>query len=118
MRVYIAGPMTGIEQYNYPAFRSAAALLRMKGFDVITPVELGDRLDGGMPGKRTYQEYLIACIHGLLQCDTIYLLDGWHMSKGARLEFHIAKALDYQLLDHGFELNSMSTVNDLFPVTI
>ena len=40
MRVYIAGPMSGIENSNFPAFHAAAAELRALGHEVVNPAEL------------------------------------------------------------------------------
>lgn len=40
-RVYLAGPMTGIADYNFPAFNAAAARLRAVGFDVVNPADHG-----------------------------------------------------------------------------
>lgn len=37
--VYIAGPMSGIAQFNFPAFIAAAAALRAQGITVISPAE-------------------------------------------------------------------------------
>jgi len=39
-RIYIAGPMTGIRNYNFPAFFTAADSLRRNGFDPINPAEM------------------------------------------------------------------------------
>lgn len=38
--VYIAGPMSGKKDYNYPAFEAAAAEIRAAGYNVISPHEL------------------------------------------------------------------------------
>ena len=45
VRVYIAGPMTGIPQYNFPEFDRVATLLRAMGYDVVSPAELDDPVD-------------------------------------------------------------------------
>lgn len=47
-RVYLAGPMTGIADYNFPAFNAAAARLRAEGFDVVNPADHGV-VDGAEP---------------------------------------------------------------------
>ena len=38
--IYVAGPMRGFENYNYPAFDRCARVLRDQGCDVINPAEL------------------------------------------------------------------------------
>ena len=39
-RVYIAGPMSGLPEFNYPAFHAAAEKLRGMGFHVENPAEI------------------------------------------------------------------------------
>ena len=39
-RIYIAGPMTGIPEHNYPAFHAAVAKLRAEGYAVTSPADL------------------------------------------------------------------------------
>ncbi len=38
-RIYLAGPMTGLPDYNFPAFMKAAAYLRSQGAIVFNPAE-------------------------------------------------------------------------------
>lgn len=40
-RVYVAGPMTGIPELNFPAFNAESARLRSEGLTVINPAEHG-----------------------------------------------------------------------------
>ena len=40
MRLYIAGPMTGLPRFNYPAFHAAADVLRRMGHDAVSPAEM------------------------------------------------------------------------------
>lgn len=89
MRVYIAGPMTGHDEFNYPAFADAAARLRAAGFDVVSPHEVNP-LDGT---ERTWDWYMRRDIAELVTCDAVAVLPGWETSKGATLETHIAEAL-------------------------
>lgn len=95
---YIAGPMTGIAEFNFPAFDEAAETLRAAGWGVISPAEM-DRADGfdekGMTGNEPLtdaQRHRFARndIGALLKVDTIVLLPGWRNSTGATNESKIA----------------------------
>lgn len=86
-RVYVAGPMTGIADLNFPAFNAAAAELRKRGAWVENPAEINP--DPSM----SWDDAMRADIPRLLTCDTIYMLPGWEKSRGACLEHHIAEAL-------------------------
>jgi hypothetical protein len=88
MTTYIAGPMTGIPEFNYPAFNAAAAELRARGYTVVSPTELHDG-----DTSRPYDFYLRLGLRALLDCDEIVLLPGWEDSRGACLEREIAQAL-------------------------
>ncbi|MDT4328506.1 DUF4406 domain-containing protein [Methylomonas sp. MS20] len=84
VRIYLAGPMSGIADFNYPQFNATAEQLRAKGFIVENPAE------NPVPQCGTWAGYMRLAIPQLLTCDMIALLPGWSVSKGARLEFDIA----------------------------
>ncbi len=42
MRLYIAGPMTGLPDFNYPAFEEARAQLESEGYAVLCPTDNDD----------------------------------------------------------------------------
>lgn len=86
-RIYIAGPMTGLPDFNFPAFNYAAALLRDQGLHVENPAE-----HGGVDGAE-WADYLRYDMGRLATCGAIYLLKGWENSKGAQLEVHVARTL-------------------------
>lgn len=90
---YIAGPMTGYPEFNYPAFHEAAARGRAAGRTILNPAEnfAGDQ-------GRGYDEYLRAALAQVLAADSIALLPGWSLSKGARLELHVAQILRLPIL--------------------
>lgn len=90
-KLYLAGPMTGYPQLNFPAFHAAAAQLRAAGFEVVNPAELN--LDPGT----SWRQCMIIDIRELVLCDGIALLPCWENSKGASLEYRIARGLDMQV---------------------
>lgn len=81
-KVYIAGPMTGLPDFNKPAFHSKAAELREEGFTVLNPAILPDGLE--------HHEYMQICLPMVQVSDTIYMLSGWESSKGALMEHDLA----------------------------
>lgn len=87
MKLYLAGPMTGYEDFNKPAFHAEAARLRGLGFEIVNPAELNEGNDGDW----------LACmrvdIRALIDCDGVALLDGWENSEGASLERDIGHRL-------------------------
>ena len=93
-RVYIAGPMTGHADHNYPAFHAAAERFRAAGWEVANPAE---NFDGRTDLPR--ESYLRADVALLVDCDAIALLSGWEDSLGARMEYLIARAFGMEILD-------------------
>ena len=87
MTIYICGP-TGLPERNYPAFSKAALTLEHHGYSVLSPVDIDD---GGK--QQAWDWYMRATIKMLLRADSVALLPGWSSSKGANLEWEIAKAL-------------------------
>lgn len=93
--VYIAGPMTGLSDLNFPAFHAAAATLRAQGHEVVNPAEINP--DQTMPWLECMRRDLAA----LVFCEAIYLLPGWERSNGATLEHHVAKRLGLEIWQAG-----------------
>lgn len=87
MRLYISGPMTGIPDWNFPAFNAAAEVLSEYGYDVSNPA------GGGADSGKSWADYLKEDIRLLLDCDGVATLPGWTASRGACLEVHIARSL-------------------------
>lgn len=83
--IYIAGPMTGIPDYNYPEFRLAALTLRGLGFEVINPAE---EFNGDQDLSRSV--YMRQAVGNLLTASALYLLPDWENSPGVCLEVAIA----------------------------
>lgn len=87
MKIYIAGPMTGRAQFNYPAFHQAATLLRAAGHVVINPAE------NPVPSCGSWLGYMRMSVAQVASVDCLVMLPGWPFSKGARIEYLLAKLL-------------------------
>ncbi len=87
MKLYIAGPMTGIEHMNFPAFMEAEKKLQAMGFETMNPARHG-------AGEGTWSDYMRRDITDLLTCDGVATLNSWNESKGATLEVQIAETLE------------------------
>lgn len=97
MRLYLAGKMSGVPQFNFPAFHAAAADLRARGYDIVSPAELDEKetADAAMASKdgspqdahRSWIDYLARDLKIVADdVEGIMFLDGWEKSRGAKLE--------------------------------
>jgi hypothetical protein len=86
--IYLAGPMTGLPEFNYPAFLANAHQLRRSGFIVVNPA------DNGLPATSPWSSHMRRDLRSMLDCQGVALLEGWETSRGANLEVVIARALD------------------------
>lgn len=87
-KLYVSGPMKGIEDSNFTAFEYAGRMLREVGYEVENPIDNG--LERGLP----WETYLRADLAMVVKCDGVALLPDWEMSSGAHLEVHVARALN------------------------
>ena len=90
MIIYISGPMTGIAELNKRAFYSAEKRLQKLGHKTLNPHEIGKDVDFFSGFKEpTYDNYLRADMHAILDADAIYLLSGYESSWGASCEVRL-----------------------------
>lgn len=110
MKLYISGPMTGLPEFNFPAFNAAARHLRDAGFEVVNPA------DGGGDESKSWADYLRADLHLLLNCDGVADLPGWTRSKGARLENYVARSLGMPITSVGTWLANANDLDEFVSV--
>jgi hypothetical protein len=109
-KIYLAGPMSGYPQFNFPAFFRAAKVLRDLGFEVVSPAEIDNEEDKGaalaspdgdmrtIASPKTWGDFLSRDVK-LLADDGIkgiVFLNGWQQSKGARLEAFVGLSLKFE----------------------
>lgn len=90
MKVYIAGPMTGLPNFNRKAFNDAAMMIAENKHVALNPAVLPDGL--------TQAEYMDICLAMLRCADAIYMLEGWEHSAGARAENALAEKLEMEII--------------------
>lgn len=93
-RIYISGPMTGVPEHNFPAFHAAAERLRRAGYTVVNPAEnFAGRTD------LSRELYMRLDVGLLATCDAVAMLPGWRDSRGARVEYLLAREMGLELMD-------------------
>jgi len=95
MKIYISGPMTGLPDFNKPAFNAAETKLKLKGYTVLSPACLPSS------NEITHEEYMVIDLAMLSICDKIYMLDGWKNSTGAKMEYEEAICLGIDVTYEG-----------------
>ncbi|HEX6825417.1 MAG TPA: DUF4406 domain-containing protein [Nitrospiraceae bacterium] len=112
MKYYLAGPMRGHPDFNFPAFHEAAEKLREQGHLVFSPAEADTERHGTHIGNPWGCEEQAGREHGFdlrvalgvdlawicAHAEGIALLPGWEKSKGAKAEKATADALGLEVL--------------------
>jgi hypothetical protein len=114
MNIYLAGPMRGIKDFNFPAFHEAAGELRCAGHEVFSAAayeeaqfgvgfnksETGDLKDIAHLKWDFRKAFFKDCEYISLTADAVVVLPGWEKSKGATAEVAIARTLSLQVLNY------------------
>lgn len=103
-KIFISGPITGHHDWR-DMFEEAEECVRMASFF--------DRYGGGVIEGETYEPVsalsygrkdvsrrrnMVVSLWNMLWCSTVYFMRGWHMSKGARIEFLVADILGKRMI--------------------
>lgn len=92
MKLYVAGPMSSLPDFNYPAFYAAAKQLREAGYEVENPAE--NELAQDRPADEPmWLGFMRMSLVQISRVDGLALLPGWQNSDGAKLEEHIGQGL-------------------------
>ncbi len=109
---YLAGPMRGHPELNFPRFHEEAAWLRSKGWKIFSPARR-DEADPVLNGHWTVNEkrgldyYMQYDLAAVAQTQAVICLPGWETSQGARLETMVAVELAHPV----FEIVGFSRFN-------
>lgn len=126
MKIYLAGPMTGIAHFNFPKFNRVANELRALGHSVFNPAERDIERHNGVDisadnptGSPTvavanHSFSLDDALHDDLvyitkSSQAIYFLSGWEQSSGAMSEFFTARALKRKFFYEGQTVPNAAT---------
>ena len=92
-KVYISGAIAHHDlEERKAAFSAAATYLRAQGYEPVNP------FDNGLPLSCDWREHMRVDIKMLLECQYIYMLKGWWLSKGAKLELDVASSCGIKVL--------------------
>nr|WP_314751504.1 DUF4406 domain-containing protein [uncultured Capnocytophaga sp.] len=88
MKIYLSGKISGTDlTHTRKRFSDVADKLQALGHEVINP------LCNGLSEAAPWEAHMAKDIIDLLQCEGIYMLQGWEDSQGARIEHAVAKEL-------------------------
>lgn len=92
-KIYISGAIAHYDpEERRRAFDDAERYLSLKGFEPVNPFK------NGLPAEAHWRQHMRADIALLLGCDCIYMLAGWELSKGAKLELDVASSCGIEVL--------------------
>ena len=48
---------------------------------------------------KRWSSYMRESLTAMLECDSVYLLEGYYLSEGALIEFHLANKLNFEIFN-------------------
>lgn len=115
MKIYIAGPMSGLPEFNFPAFFAAQRKLEAEGWTVFNPAAKDAEADLDAEAVKTgdaalamkkgfdFRDAFAWDVNRIIEGDAIFMLPGWELSPGAVAEHRVAVAMkkhypEYQII--------------------
>ena len=93
-KVYISGPIAHYDlSERKTAFAKTALYLKCSEYDTVNP------FDNGIHDDAPWQEHMKADMKLLLECKYIYMMPGWQLSKGCKLELDVATSCDIETIN-------------------
>lgn len=94
---YLAGPMTGLPNFNYDGFERAKMMLEDHMLEIKSPHEAFAHESEEVRARRSKAFYMAHSVNLLMTCNAIILLPGWSKSEGARTELGLALSCGYSV---------------------
>tara|TARA_R100000008_G_scaffold24809_1_gene13364 strand:- start:354 stop:677 length:324 start_codon:yes stop_codon:yes gene_type:complete len=93
LKIYISGPISN-DPFHGEAFDKAQAYLKDLGYEVVNPLDIPEKeFDGADREYQLWTYYMRESIKLLMDCDQIYMLEGWKASRGANIEHKLSLSL-------------------------
>lgn len=94
-KIYVSGKISGEDyQKAFDKFELREKQLQLIGFEAVNPMKIHNCEDR----TKSWEDYMSEDIPELLKCNAIYMMKCWGQSKGARVEYAIAKELGYKII--------------------
>lgn len=94
-KVYISGKISGLNPDTaFSFFNNAELFLIDEGFETVNPMTISHEHD------KSWENYMREDLKAMLDCTHIYMIKGWHESKGANIEYNLAKDLGLTIIFH------------------
>lgn len=101
-KIFLSGPMTGIEKYNFPKFDfyETAITEHYPEVSVVNPANIARKykVKEVLADKHVFDKMIIEELQALMECDSILLFDGWETSVGAKKELLFALQLGKRVI--------------------
>jgi nucleoside 2-deoxyribosyltransferase len=106
LKIYLAGPMTGLPNNNKSRFRTAKSILEhfYPQHEFINPHDLEVNLsqpDG--TAEEIYRQVLPGDVATICECGAILVLPGFEQSRGTALEQHLTELIGIPILRPAYD---------------